>query len=64
MLYSVQALRAFAAWLVVFHHVMQVFFDFKAESASGWFLAERGAIGVGRIGIEYFDIGPDRHVMP
>lgn len=46
MLYSVQALRAFAAWLVVFHHVMQVFFDFKAESASGWFLAERGAVGV------------------
>ncbi|OEC36000.1 Peptidoglycan/LPS O-acetylase OafA/YrhL, contains acyltransferase and SGNH-hydrolase domains [Pseudomonas cuatrocienegasensis] len=46
MLYSVQALRAFAAWLVVFHHVMQVFFDFQAESATGWFLAERGAIGV------------------
>ncbi|MBB3103666.1 acyltransferase family protein [Azomonas macrocytogenes] len=46
MLISLQALRALAAWLVVFHHVMQVFFDFHADSAIGWFLAERGAIGV------------------
>ncbi len=46
MLISLQALRALAAWLVVFHHVMQIFFDFKAESALGRFFVERGAIGV------------------
>ncbi|MCF5504232.1 hypothetical protein GIV76_16595, partial [Pseudomonas syringae] len=27
MLISVQALRAFAAWVVVCHHFMQIFFD-------------------------------------
>lgn len=46
MLISLQALRALAAWLVVFHHVMQIFFDFKADSAFGRFFVERGAIGV------------------
>ena len=46
MLVSVQALRALAAWVVVFHHVMQVFFDFQADSLVGWLFAERGAVGV------------------
>ncbi|WP_263142747.1 acyltransferase [Pseudomonas sp. RIT-PI-AD] len=46
MLISLQALRALAAWLVVCHHVMQIFFDFKAESALGRFFIEKGAIGV------------------
>ncbi|CAM3817230.1 acyltransferase family protein [Ectopseudomonas alcaliphila] len=46
MLVSVQALRALAAWVVVFHHVMQVFFDFQADSFVGRFFAERGAVGV------------------
>ncbi|PIA69821.1 acyltransferase family protein [Pseudomonas sediminis] len=46
MLVSVQALRALAAWVVVFHHVMQVFFDFQADSFLGRLFAERGAVGV------------------
>ncbi|RRV28580.1 acyltransferase [Pseudomonas sp. o96-267] len=46
MLVSVQALRALAAWVVVFHHVMQVFFDFQADSFVGRLFAERGAVGV------------------
>ena len=46
MLVSVQALRALAAWIVVFHHVMQVFFDFQSDSLVGWLFAERGAVGV------------------
>ena len=46
MLISVQALRALAAWVVVFHHVMQVFFDFKADSFMGALFADKGAVGV------------------
>ncbi|ANF59182.1 acyltransferase family protein [Halotalea alkalilenta] len=46
MLVSIQALRAFAAWLVVFHHFMQVFFNFKAESLTGQLLSTRGQVGV------------------
>jgi peptidoglycan/LPS O-acetylase OafA/YrhL len=34
MLYSLQALRAFAAWVVVCHHFMQIFFDFHATARS------------------------------
>ncbi|MDF0729608.1 acyltransferase [Pseudomonas entomophila] len=46
MLYSLQALRAFAAWLVVCHHFMQIFFDFNAKGPVGRLLSERGAVGV------------------
>ncbi|MCQ4272826.1 acyltransferase [Pseudomonas kuykendallii] len=46
MLISLQALRAVAAWMVVCHHVMQVFFDFKADSPIGQFFVQKGAIGV------------------
>ncbi|MBK0059475.1 acyltransferase [Pseudomonas sp. S44] len=46
MLYSLQALRAFAAWVVVCHHFMQIFFDFNAKGPVGRLLAERGAVGV------------------
>ncbi|OFS76625.1 acyltransferase [Pseudomonas sp. HMSC08G10] len=46
MLYSLQALRAFAAWVVVCHHFMQIFFDFHATGPIGRLLAERGAVGV------------------
>lgn len=46
MLYSLQALRAFAAWVVVCHHFMQIFFDFHADGPVGRLLAERGAVGV------------------
>ncbi len=35
MLISVQALRALAAWTVVCHHFMQIFFDFKARGPVG-----------------------------
>ncbi|MCP8348343.1 MAG: acyltransferase [Pseudomonas qingdaonensis] len=46
MLFSLQALRALAAWVVVCHHFMQIFFDFKASGPVGQFLADRGAVGV------------------
>lgn len=46
MLYSLQALRAFAAWVVVCHHFMQIFFDFHASSPLGRLFTERGAVGV------------------
>ncbi|MFB4390587.1 MULTISPECIES: acyltransferase family protein [unclassified Pseudomonas] len=46
MLYSLQALRAFAAWLVVCHHFMQIFFDFNASGPIGRLLCDRGAVGV------------------
>jgi len=46
MLISLQALRALAAWLVVGHHIMQVFFDFKTDSAFGQFFIDKGAVGV------------------
>lgn len=46
MLYSLQALRAFAAWLVVCHHFMQIFFDFNANGPIGRLLSDRGAVGV------------------
>lgn len=46
MLISVQALRAFAAWVVVCHHFMQIFFDFKASGPVGEFFVAKGAVGV------------------
>lgn len=46
MLISLQALRALAAWLVVMHHVMQIFFDFQAEGFWGRLFVEKGAVGV------------------
>ncbi|KJK16623.1 acyltransferase [Pseudomonas sp. 2(2015)] len=46
MLYSLQALRALAAWVVVCHHFMQIFFDFHASGPIGQFLTDRGAVGV------------------
>jgi exopolysaccharide production protein ExoZ len=46
MLISVQALRALAAWVVVCHHFMQIFFDFHASGPIGEFFGTRGAVGV------------------
>ncbi|GGM02589.1 acyltransferase family protein [Pseudomonas asuensis] len=46
MLVSLQALRALAAWLVVFHHFMQVFFDFRSDTLVGHLLSTRGQVGV------------------
>ena len=44
--YSLQILRAFAAWLVVFHHYMQIFYDFESETFIGAILSSRGGFGV------------------
>jgi len=46
MLISVQALRAIAAWAVVCHHFMQIFFDFKARGPVGQAFIDKGAVGV------------------
>ncbi|PMV81806.1 MULTISPECIES: acyltransferase [unclassified Pseudomonas] len=46
MLISVQALRAVAAWTVVCHHFMQIFFDFKARGPVGQMFIDKGAVGV------------------
>lgn len=43
---SLQIIRAAAAWLVVYHHFMQIYFGFKSESAIGLFFAKYGNIGV------------------
>lgn len=46
-LYSLQALRAFAAWIVVFHHFSQIFLNFKCQKFSSLcFLGKKGAVGV------------------
>ncbi|MBV4473380.1 acyltransferase family protein [Pseudomonas botevensis] len=46
MLISVQALRAFAAWAVVGHHFMQIFFGFQARGPLGQLFIDKGAVGV------------------
>ncbi|MBV4455951.1 MULTISPECIES: acyltransferase family protein [Pseudomonas] len=46
MLISVQALRGFAAWIVVGVHFMQLFFDFEAHNALEYLVADKGGIGV------------------
>lgn len=46
MLISVQALRALAAWMVVGHHFMQLFFEFEAHNALEYVFADKGGIGV------------------
>lgn len=46
MLISVQLLRALAAWVVVGHHVMQLFFNFEAHNAFEDLLVEKGGAGV------------------
>lgn len=43
---AIQSLRAVAAWLVVLHHVHQVFFDFAVASFPGWIAAAKGSVGV------------------
>lgn len=46
MLISVQALRALAAWVVVCHHFMQVFFGFEANNGVEYLFSTRGQVGV------------------
>ncbi len=43
---SLQILRAVAAWMVVYHHFMQSFFEFKSESFLGHFFSKYGGLGV------------------
>ena len=45
-LVSLQLLRAVAAWLVVFHHYMQIVHGFESDSPVGQFFAMRGDFGV------------------
>lgn len=46
MLNSIQTLRALAAWLVVFHHYMQIAHNFKLTDGVSLALFKYGAIGV------------------
>lgn len=46
MLGSIQLLRAFAAWIVVLHHYIQIFYGFDTKIPIGTFLANYGSIGV------------------
>jgi peptidoglycan/LPS O-acetylase OafA/YrhL len=46
MLISVQALRALAAWTVVGHHFIQLFFDFEVDTPLAYLFADKGGIGV------------------
>ncbi|MEM5547758.1 acyltransferase [Pseudoalteromonas fuliginea] len=43
---SLQILRALAAWLVVYHHYMQIFHNFNSSSLIGDFFSSRGGFGV------------------
>ena len=43
---SIQISRAIAAWMVVFHHFMQILFDFKSDSFLGNFFVNYGTFGV------------------
>lgn len=46
MLISIQALRAIAAWMVVCHHFMQIFFNFQAAGPVGHLFSAKGSVGV------------------
>lgn len=43
---SLQILRGFAAWMVVYHHFMQMFFDLKWGHLLGVFFSRYGSFGV------------------
>ncbi|CAI3796589.1 acyltransferase family protein [Rheinheimera sp. MM224] len=43
---SLQILRAIAAWLVVYHHYMQLFYNLRSDSLLGEFFSKFGAFGV------------------
>jgi peptidoglycan/LPS O-acetylase OafA/YrhL len=46
MLISVQSLRAIAAWMVVMHHVMQIFYDSRGTDWFSVLFSRYGSIGV------------------
>ncbi|MDB4534160.1 acyltransferase [Vicingaceae bacterium] len=43
---SLQILRAVAAWLVVYHHFMQIYFGLRSSTFLGKFFSDSGAFGV------------------
>ena len=43
---SLQILRAFAVWLVVGNHYMQMYFNYQAENIVSKFFVMRGGFGV------------------
>ncbi|KZN64287.1 hypothetical protein N473_15170 [Pseudoalteromonas luteoviolacea CPMOR-1] len=43
---SLQILRGFAAWAVVYHHYMQLFYDFNSQSKIGNLVGIKGGFGV------------------
>lgn len=43
---SIQGLRAIAAWLVVFHHVLQIYYESTYTSLLGWLALAKGSVGV------------------
>lgn len=43
---SLQIVRALAAWTVVFHHYMQLYFGLESTSPIGAFFADYGSLGV------------------
>ncbi len=45
-LYSLQVLRAIAAWMVVYHHYTQVLYDLHTSSSIGRFFSDVGNFGV------------------
>ncbi len=45
-IYTLQILRGIAAWLVVYHHYMQMFYAFESASWLGGFFVTQGAFGV------------------
>ena len=45
-IYSLQIVRALAAWSVVFHHYVQLYFNMKTNHSLGAFFANYGGLGV------------------
>ncbi|MFC3180070.1 acyltransferase family protein [Cypionkella sinensis] len=43
---SLQILRAVAAWMVFYHHFMQMYYNFEFETVTGYFFATFGGFGV------------------
>ena len=45
-IHTLQVLRGVAAWMVVFHHYMEILHDFKFSGFLGQFFVSQGAFGV------------------
>lgn len=68
MLNSIQVLRAFSAWLVVLHHCMQIFFNFKVSNIIFVAVSKYGSIGVDLFfiisGFVIYHAVKSKHVSP